>query len=118
MPKGKWSRTVAANVANKVNFETLREEENSVLESEKDREFKREASVQARKRRDSVRTNRRSCICIDPRCLEITAKYCIINDVRGTYISVSSMTRNGGSSGGIFSDDDEEDSDAAKRNLV
>ncbi len=118
MPKGKWSRTDAAHIANKVKFDATREEEFSVLESEAEREFKREASVKARKNRDSVRTNRRSCICNDIRCLEITAKYCIINDVRGTYISVSSMTRNGGSSGGIFSDDDEEDSDAAKRNLV
>ena len=118
MPTGKRSKTDNANVANKVQFETLREEEFSVLESEASREIKREAAVMARKRKDSVRTNRRSCICNDPRCLEISAKYCIINDVRGTYMSLSSMIRNGGSSGGIFSDDDEEDSDAAKRNLV
>ena len=118
MPKGKWNRTVTARRVKLDQFDAIREEEFSVLESEAAREIKREASVKARKNRDSVRTNIRSCICIDPRCLEITAKYCIINDVRGTYISVSSMTRNGGSSGGIFSDDDEEDSDAAKRNLV
>ncbi len=118
MPTGKRSKTDNANVANKVQFETLRQEEFSVLESEAEREIKREAAVEARKSRDYVRTNRRSCVCNDPRCPEISAKYCIINDVRGTYMSLSSMIRNGGSSGGIFSDDDEEDSDAAKRNLV
>ena len=109
MPKGKCRKTDKANVANKVNFETLREEEFYAEEFEAAREIKREASVKARQKRDSVRTNRRSCICNDDRCLEITGKYCIINDVRGTYMRVSSMTRNGGSSGGIFSDDDEED---------
>ncbi len=118
MPTGKWSRTDTARRVRLDQFDAAREEEFSVLESEAEREIKRETAVMARKSRDSVRTNRRSCVCNDPRCLEISAKYCIINDVRGTYMSLSSMIHNGGSSGGIFSDDDEEDSDAAKRNLV
>jgi len=101
MPKGKWSITDAATLANIARLDAIREEDLYVIEYEAEREMKRKNAVEVRKRRDFVRTNRRSCVCNDPRCSEISAMYCMINDVRGTYMRLSSMIRNGGSSGGM-----------------